>query len=88
MSHLYTAFRAANPNVVDHNAKIHKGHLDTLVIMTGKTGIVKRTIKNDSSTRGSISGMITDTLSSCIDMPSGSNTIHDVNDLADGMMRA
>lgn len=58
------------------------------MIMAGKTGIVKRTIKNDSSTRGDISGMITDTLSSYIDMPSGSNTIYDVNDLADGMMRA
>ena len=53
-----------------------------------KYGITRRTMKNDRRANGDVAWIIAEALSSCISMPEGANTISDIVELADGMMRA
>ena len=56
--------------------------------MTKKTGIVKRTIRNNPRFREESSGIAQDLFDECVQMPTGRNTTYGMQDFTNGMMRA
>ena len=56
--------------------------------MINKYGINRRTMKNDRRANGDVAGIIAEAPSLCVNMQKGANTISDIGELADGMIRA
>ena len=56
--------------------------------MTNKTGIVKRTMRNNPRFREESSGIAQDLFDECVQMPTGRNATYGMQDFAGGMMRA
>ena len=56
--------------------------------MTKKTGIVKRTMRNNPRFREESSGIAQDLFDECVQMPTGRNATYGMQDFANGMMRA
>ena len=56
--------------------------------MTNKTGIVKRTMRNNPRLREESSDIAQDLFDECVQMPTGRNATYGMQDLANGMMRA